>query len=1464
MRIPITVKGRLNSLLARHTPFGGREAELKQLHTFVSTRSMGYLLVTAQPGFGKTALLANWIKTFPCTGQDVCYHFISRLDGVADEEIALLNLCQQLAAFHELGGELPTRTVELRSLYRQLLSTPPPTARRLIVVLDGLEEALNWTSDPGPDLFPYPLPEGVFVVFSAPEVSDVDWLAKLELDPDTVSTLRLTTLGTGEITSLLKSAGHIAAQCAQNPAFISTLHDISEGDPLYLHFLVEDVQRGRITEKNVNQQPSGLNGYLEKWWKQLDEDVDVTRQETNALLGVLTIARGPLRVAELAGITPTLAKGMLLKRELSGELRRYLIGNGHDGYALCHPRFADYLKKIFLPAEQQAFRDQLLGYCEHWREHKSAYTLSHYPAHLFELDRDDELFALINKDWMEAQFERVFSHSAFSADIELAIRAALKTITQASLVQIVRNSLVYATLGSLTKNVPLAALAVLAQVGQRDKAVGYAGLIPDRHQQIEAFCRIGRALARRNKMNEARAILERATNAAEAIEAWHYGRMEPGYSGSPVLAEIASAQMELGDADRAAALAERAVALALDVPGSPRNAVLASVATTLAQAGLVDHAISAEEAIDHMQERTPPLAAILRTLVRSGLADRAEDLCAGLNSEWYQILHLVELVEALAQAGEHERAAQAADQAAAVAEVAPAHWFKALLVAQAARASGRAGKQDQAVRLANEAVAMAKRIDDALQRAWALAGVARGLAQAGQNELALEVVAAVRGAETRPSAHRAEGRALWEVAKSLARAGDSEQALALAARSQELIQALHDNGAMPLEYALPELDDINNILNVTPLIEVIRIIAEVGQVDRAWAATEAISPRRDSTSAQYQIVEVLVRAGQLDRALEVTRAINDRTVRAQALARVATAMAREGNDSVAAQVANRALTEAQVVDDPWNATWALVDVVNILAEAGQMAEAFKAAEAIGDGEAKAWAFFDLGNALAKSGKHQRICEVIDRTLEAADHVESRWELSSRIRARAVMVPTDGGKLFLMAAKPRNVIGPGAKRALEAGAVIGSFSLTDQANVKALMLPEIVRVLARIGEIERAAQIVDRIVVQALAADNTEKLGDRNFILAQAGGALAWLGKAEAARQAAEAINNPWRAASVLAAVAGAFARSGQEEQAVAVADQAVAAVQLLRGTEQYSEVLAKIVTTLTQAGQIERALAGVDDVDAIVRALLGQRRALETVVQILRQSGDSDRAAEMVDRADPIAAGNADHLAELIIVLVRAGRHERVAEIASQAKAAVEALEDPASKGEGFVRLANVFVQVGAHQQAGEAASWAVAAAETIENPRDRSMVQVDATRILVGIGQVDQALAVAFGITHLTFRTTALFFVRVLLNEAGQKERAVELASRIADIAATIENPSDRAQSFVTAAKALGGVGEGGQSVLALVNALLSARAAGRLDLFRTLQEIAPLLASIDECHTLWEIHESLLEVDGWWSATD
>jgi tetratricopeptide (TPR) repeat protein len=1441
----------LHSLLSRHKLFGGREMELKQLNDFVSQHASGYMFITARSGFGKTALLANWVKTLLQNNQDGCYYFISRPDNLADIVSMMANLCQQLLAFHGRSDNLPTHFIEMLSLYRTLLGIPPPKGKWLIVVLDGLDEAVDIKWTPGPNLFPRSLPEGVFVVFSAREISDTDWLANLELSRDAVVTLQLKTLGTGEIAHLLGKAGGAAALQANNTKFVEALEKMSQGDPFYLHFLIEDVIHKDITEENIDQQPIGLNGYLEKWWKELNDDVDINRQEAYDLLGSLIIAKGPLLAGELAGISPVLRRGALLNKELGGKLRRYLVGDPQEGYALCHPRFGDYLQTKFFPEELQNYREELLSYCSRWREHKSKYALSFYPVHLFELGHVSDLYALIDKAWMDAQFERTYSHRAFSADVELAIAAAQKETTRNAVLMIVRNSLVYATLGSLTTNVPPEALEVLVQVGQHERALGYADLIQIAYRRGKALCQIGRALVRKNQTDEANIVLERAISTAEAIDAW--SREEE--SGGLVLAEVAQTLVQVGMANDVVNIAERAIALALNSPSDVRqDHVLRQVASVLVSAGLIDQALKAIEKINDTWSKAVSLSEVIKTLVQSGQTDRAVALCDAIDTPWYRVLQLVGLVEVLVQVGEEDRAGQAANQAVLAAQTSGNQWYKPHLLAQAARALVQGRKPDQALEVANEAITLARGISNVTERSWSLAGVARGLAQAG---LMMQIAEGLSSTEFDASSQMAQGWAFIEIAKSLAREGHSLPALYEAQRSEALLRAGGRGGGNPLEYAFPELDYIKDSWPKSPLTQVIMVIAEAGQVDLALRAVPNIKSSRERESVQAEIVKLLINADQWDQAIAVAEKISSTTTRSQMLAEIARALIGKDRDTWAIRVADQAIAEAQIVSNPWSASWALVEVVKALVKAEHIDRAEAITERISDPEVRVWALVEIVNAFAQDKENQRLSEVVDRVMEAAEQATEQSELrredSNHLRSRMVLVPEGDLKVSLL--KSRNSIGPGARRALETGLLIGFLHGEVLADVKAYILPTIVEVLTQANQDEKAVHIIDGVV----AAKISSKSQGRDWALAQAVGALSRLGQPERALTVAETISDPWLAAPAFASVVVALSRIGRVEQASVIADRAVAKVQSLNGPPgMVRSIQAEVAISLAQAGQIGQMLTKVEDLNVLISSLLSQK-ALARIVEALVRIGDSDRATVIANHTKIITYDNVDSLVEVIKVLIQAGQRDSAAEFGDKLAAKVVAdLQQPQVIS---TQPIEVLAQLGKAELVTGIASKA--ATEAVGDPLELAPRQHDLTRTLAEIGEVEHALTVAESIVPVEFKASALRWICLALLQLSQKEHAMVVASHIEEVAEVIENPATRARSLIKAAWALAYVEEGERAASSLIAAVSSVRFVGRSSFFEMVQESIPLLYSIDEGQTLWHIHEALLEVDKWWSAS-
>jgi WD40 repeat protein len=385
-------------VLERHTLFAGRERELDLLDRAAAAAraqvgareaSGQYLCISGPAGFGKSALLANWVTRVDA-GADVAFAFVNRLAGTADETTILRALCQQLLPHADRAQPLLADPPDLRARLRGLL-TEPPANRPSIVVVDGLDEA-DWLI---PGLLPDAPPPGRLIVLSRRATSD-GWVSDLGLQRRAVTSIALETLSTDDIAALLRAAGDPAAALAADTAFVEALR--AGGDPLYVRLLVEDVCEGRIrTVADLRRQPAGLEAYFDRWWEEIT--AVLSGPALRDLLGYLVVAKGPIGRAELVAVDDDDAldefggDGVPPADTVLARARRFLVGDD-SGLALGHPRFEDYLRDTrFNDTLIDIYSTRLCAYCARWAKvHRlGPYALMHYVEHLGDRGATDEL-----------------------------------------------------------------------------------------------------------------------------------------------------------------------------------------------------------------------------------------------------------------------------------------------------------------------------------------------------------------------------------------------------------------------------------------------------------------------------------------------------------------------------------------------------------------------------------------------------------------------------------------------------------------------------------------------------------------------------------------------------------------------------------------------------------------------------------------------------------------------------------------------------------------------------------------------------------------------------------------------------------------------------------------------------------------------------------------------------------------
>ena len=233
------------------------------------------------------------------------------------------------------------------------------------------------------------------------------------------------------------------------------------------------------------------------------------------------------------------------------------------------------------------------------------YGIFHLVPHLSALRESlvyrQELYALICVPFMREKEARTHSHRAFAQDLTLVLEVA-RSEQPPNLLQVVRQGLIYATLGDLATRVPPEALGGLAQVGQSDKARGMAALIQDNGKQCQAYQLIAEALLARGETAAAREVLAQVVTATSRLD--EVSKPLPLHAAAQALARA-------GDKDGLRRVLALTQAMQEDFW---REVTLRDLAPVIAGMGDPDWALAVAGTISNEQRRTQALSGIARIL----------------------------------------------------------------------------------------------------------------------------------------------------------------------------------------------------------------------------------------------------------------------------------------------------------------------------------------------------------------------------------------------------------------------------------------------------------------------------------------------------------------------------------------------------------------------------------------------------------------------------------------------------------------------------------------------------------------------------------------------------------------------------------------------------------------------------------------------------------------------------------
>jgi len=964
---PVPYRKEVGTLMDFYTEhFVGREEAIQAVTDFTAQEEGGYLLIEAGPGMGKTALIAQLVHRYErgtwrpggvADHPPLLYAFLRQEKGWHTPLSFLATLDSQLLDALDIPGGVPTDVEALGRLFTALWSEAAARARPnrpLTLLVDGLDEMVpdergRTVAHFPPDYLP---PHVHVVVTSRPQPKAFDWVP-LDHPLRKAQVHRLARFGPQEVRALLAQAGDAVPR---DDAFIQRLVDLTRGEPLFLRYLCEDVADwGEEAEARLDALPplEEVEDYFRMQLGLLDERAE--GEDIHHILGMLVVARGGMTADELADALE-MPKWRVL--DALKPVRRFLLGE--ERMELMHLEFRRLVEREwFTKRERKSYEERLLDYCARWREHESDYALEHYAAHLFEVGRREELYGLIDREWMELKRRRTGSHRSFAADVDLAFRAAEGEGVE-GLPRLVQCALLSATLGSLAAQVPPEVLGVMARLGQAGRALDYARLMVDPRRKAEALRLIGLALWEQDKPEEAVAVLEEALEVAKTIEV--------PWAKAEALSSIASALARAGRL-------EEALEVARDIEWPWRKAeALSFVASALAQTGRTEEtkaalveALEAAEAIKEPWWIPRALSSIASALDQAGQPEEAEAI---LKEALHIQIAIIEqlsgkagllsfLASLLAQTGQVEEALQ-------VARAIEEPDEKARALSRVASSLAQTGRPEEAGAILEEAFEVARTIREPWEQAKALSSVASSLAQMGQLEEALEVARTIEKPDEK-------AEALSSITSYLAQMGQIKKA---GATIEEALQV-----AMAIEQPSEKAEALPSIASS---------LAQAGQPEEALEVARTIEEPWHKVRALSSIASAFAQAGRLDEAIDVAGAIEWPFWKAKAFPSIASALAQTGQVEKARAVLKEALQIVRTTEGP--KAEALSSIASSLAQVGQveearaiLKEALQTARTIEGPEAKALA--SIASALAQIGWTEEARVILEEALQTARATE---------------------------------------------------------------------------------------------------------------------------------------------------------------------------------------------------------------------------------------------------------------------------------------------------------------------------------------------------------------------------------------------------------------------------------------------------------------------------------------------
>ncbi|MEU6992702.1 hypothetical protein ABZ953_18860 [Streptomyces sp. NPDC046465] len=355
--VPATVPGGAAGLIDDKTAgFLGREYVFDAIDAFVGTARRGYFRLEGDPGDGKTAIIAEYVRRTGCVA-----HFNVRSQGIVGARQFVGSLGAQLSATYGIAAPADLGDT---SRYGELVGRMLDEARAalpgelpLVVAVDALDEAeAERPGEPGAVnvlYLPPVLPDGVYFVVSSRRAEVPLRIETADVRYDLGEHLSATMV---DIRALLYRMGstspglvaRLAEQRIPLDRFVDVLAEKSEGNFMYLRHVLPELSDGLYRGLDIQQLPHGLENYYEAHWRLMGMTARPSPRTKVWVVYVLCELAAPVSTALLTKVMGEVNAEVdaIAIQDVLTEWRQFLRRERTpDGprYSIYHSSFRDFL-----------------------------------------------------------------------------------------------------------------------------------------------------------------------------------------------------------------------------------------------------------------------------------------------------------------------------------------------------------------------------------------------------------------------------------------------------------------------------------------------------------------------------------------------------------------------------------------------------------------------------------------------------------------------------------------------------------------------------------------------------------------------------------------------------------------------------------------------------------------------------------------------------------------------------------------------------------------------------------------------------------------------------------------------------------------------------------------------------------------------------------------------------------------